>query len=119
MSDKLESTIVDSVSNANFKNIAEAGAFYSGLSMRDAVESQRRMSVMADQATGVLLKKYNEMDGAQALALVKANTGYDRASQMHDIARVLEQLSGSLASIQMMVKTAQTTNPQTGKGPNQ
>ena len=114
MSDKLESSVVDSVSNANFKNIAEAGAFYSGLSMRDAIESQRRMSVIADQATGVLLKQYNEMDGSQALALVKANTGYDKASQIHDIARTLESLSASLAGIQMMIKTAQTTNPQTG-----
>ena len=115
MSDKLESSVVDSVSNANFKTMADAGAFYSGLSMRDAVESQRRMSVIADQATGVLLKQFNEIDGPEALALVKANTGFDRASQMNDIAKVLEMLSASLGSIQMMIKTAQTTNPQTGK----
>lgn len=114
MSDKLESSVVDSVSNANFKNIAEAGAFYSGLSMRDAVESQRRMSVIADQATGALLKQYNEIDGAEALAIVKANTGFDRASQMHDISGVLAQLGAVLGAIQMNIKTAQTTNPQTG-----
>ena len=115
MGEKLESAVVDSVSNANFKNIAEAGAFYSGLSMRDAVESQRRMSIMADQATGALLKKYNEVDGTEALALVKANTGFDRASQMHDIATTLESLAASLAAIQMQIKTAQTTPPETGR----
>ena len=115
MGEKLESAVVDSVSNSNFKNIAEAGAFYAGLSMRDAVESQRRMSVIADQATGALLKKYNEIDATEALALVKANTGFDRVSQMHDIATTLESLSATLAAIQMQIKTAQTTNPQTGK----
>ena len=115
MSDKLESSVVDSVSNANFKNIAEAGAFYSGLSMRDAVESQRRMSVIADQATGALLKQYNEIDATEALALVKANTGFDRASQTHDIARVLGSLAATLGAIQMQIKTAQTTLPETGR----
>lgn len=114
MGEKLESAVVDSVSNANFKNIAEAGAFYAGLSMRDAVESQRRMSVIADQATGALLKQYNEIDPVQALSIVKANTGFDRSSQMHDIARTLESLTASLAAIQMQIKTAQTTPPQTG-----
>lgn len=115
MSEKLESSVVDSVSNANFKNIAEAGAFYSGLSMRDAVESQRRMSVVADQAVGALLKQYNEIDTVEALSIVKANTGFDRASQMHDIAGVLASLGATLGAIQMQIKTAQTTNPQTGK----
>jgi hypothetical protein len=115
MSEKLESSIVDSVSNANFKNIAEAGAFYSGLSMRDAVESQRRMSVVADQAVGALLKQYNEIDTVEALSIVKANTGFDKASQMHDIAGVLASLGATLGAIQMQIKTAQTTNPQTGK----
>ena len=115
MSEKLESGVVDSVANANFKNIAEAGAFYASLSMRDAIESQRRMSAIADQATGQLLKTYNEMDATQALALVKANTGYDRASQVHDIARVISELSSSLANVQAMVKVAQSTRPETGK----
>ena len=115
MSEKLESGIVDSVANANFKNIAEAGAFYASLSMRDAVESQRRMSTLADQATGALLKQYNEMDASQALALVKANTGFDRASQVHDIARVVSELSAALANVQAMVKLAQSTRPETGK----
>ena len=115
MSEKLESGVVDSVANASFKNIAEAGAFYASLSMRDAVESQRRMGTIADQATGNLLKQYNEMDASEALALVKADTGYDRASQTHDLARVVSELSASLANVQVLVKLAQTTPPETGK----
>ena len=113
MSEKLESNIVDAVANSNFKNIAEAGAFYASLSMRDATESQRRMSAIADQATGQLLKSYNEMDSSEALALVKANTGFDRASQVHDLASTLGQLGAALGSIQQMIKTAQTTPPVT------
>jgi hypothetical protein len=113
MSEKLESNVVDAVANSNFKNIAEAGAFYASLSMRDAVESQRRMSTIADNATGQLLKNFNEMDASQALALVKANTGFDRASQAHDLSRVLEQLGASLASLQIFAKVGQTTPPNT------
>lgn len=114
MSDKLESGVVDSVANANFKNIAEAGAFYASLSMRDAIESQRRMSSLADNATGQLLKNYNEMDASQALALVKANTGFDRASQSHDLAKVIGELSSALANVQILTKLAQTVRPETG-----
>jgi len=113
MSEKLESNIVDAVANANFKNIAEAGAFYASLSMRDAVESQRRMSSISDQATGQLLKSYNEMVASEALALVKANTGFDRASQTHDLAWTLGQLGAALGAIQQMAKTAGTTPPVT------
>ena len=114
MSDKLESGVVDSVANANFKNIAESGAFYASLSMRDAVESQRRMSSLADNATGQMLKTYNEMDASEALALVKANTGYDLASQTHDLGRVISQLSAALANVQILTKLAQSTRPETG-----
>ena len=114
MSDTLESAVVDSVANANFKNLAEAGAFYASLSMRDAVESQRRMSTLSDQATGALLKQYNEMDASEALALVKANTGFDPASQTHDIAKVVNELSAAVANAQILAKLAQSTRPETG-----
>ena len=115
MSEKLESNVVDAVANANFKNIAEAGAFYASLSMRDAVESQRRMSALADHATGCLLKQYNEMDTSEAISVVKATTGFDRASQTHDLARVMEQLGAALASLQVFAKVAQSTPPATAK----
>ena len=114
MSEKLESAVVDGVVNANFKNIAEAGAFYAAISMRDAVESQRRLGTLADQATGALLKQYNEIDASEALALVKANTGFDRASQVHDIARVTNELSSAVANAQILTKLAQSTRPETG-----
>lgn len=114
MSEKLESGIVDSVINANFKNIAEASAFYAMLSMRDAVESQRRMQEIGNNATGNLLKTMNEMDIAEANAIVKANTGFDRASQTHDVAKVVGELSAALANAQILTKIAQTTRPETG-----
>ena len=114
MSDKLESAVIDAVINANFKNLAEAGAFYASLSMRDAVESQRRMQEIGNNAAGNLLKTMNEMDVAEANALVKANTGFDRASQVHDIARVTNELSAAVANAQILAKLAQSTRPETG-----
>jgi len=113
MSDKLESAVVDSVANSNFKTITDAGAFYASTSMRDAVESQRRLSTLADNATGQLLKQYNEVDSSEALALVKANTGFDKGSQSHDLSRVISQLSAAVANAQMMAKIAQSTRPET------
>ena len=114
MSEKLESAVVDAVVNANFKNIADAGAFYASLSMRDAVESQRRMQELGNSATGNLLKQYNEMDASEALSLVKANTGFDRASQTHDVSKVVNELSAAVANAQILTKLAQSTRPETG-----
>lgn len=114
MSEKLEPSIIDTVANTNFKNIAEAPAFYAMISMGDAVSSQRRFQEIGNVATGQLLKVMNEMDISQANALVKANTGFDRGSQSHDIGKVISELSGSLANAQIMAKLAQSTNPQTG-----
>ena len=114
MGEKLEPGIVDAVVNSNFKNIAEAGAFYAMLSMRDSVESQRRMHDIANVATGNLLKTMNEMDIAEANAIVKANTGYDRASQTHDVSKVIGELSAVVANAQILTKIAQTTRPETG-----
>ena len=116
MGEKLESAVVDAVVNANFKNIAEGAAFYSGLAMADAVSGQRRFNEIGNVATGNLLKNFTKMEISEANALVKANTGFDRASQQHDIAGTLAQLGAVLGSIQMGAKIAQTTPPQTGLG---
>jgi len=109
MSEKLEPIIIDAVANNNFKTIAESAAFFMSLSMRDAVESQRRMSSISDIATGVQLKTQNEMDISEANATVKANTGFDRASQSHDLGVVLGQLGAVVSSLQQFTKVAQTT----------
>jgi hypothetical protein len=114
MSEKLEPIIVDAVSNNNFKTIAESAAFFMSLSMRDATESQRRMSAMSDVATGHNLKVQNEMDIGEANAIVKANTGFDRASQSHDLGVVMGQLGAVVASLQQYVKVAQSTPKVTG-----
>lgn len=113
MSEKLESAVIDSVVNANFKNIAEGAAFYSGLAMGDAISGQRRFNEIGNLATGSLLKNFTKIEVSEANALVKANTGFDRPSQMHDIASTLSSLGATLGAIQMNVKTAQTTPPQT------
>jgi len=114
MSDKLESIILDSVANTNFKNIAEGGAFYSGLAMADAISGQRRFHEIGNVATGNLLKNFTKIEISEANALVKANTGFDRGSQSHDVASVLAQFGAVLGAIQMNTKIAQTTPPQTG-----
>lgn len=114
MGEKLESAVIDAVVNTNFKNIAESAAYYSGLAMGDAVSGQRRFNEIGNIATGNLLKNFTKVEISEANALVKANTGFDRPSQMHDVATTLASLGATLGAIQQNVKTAQTTPPVTG-----
>lgn len=43
----MDPKVVDSVTNANFKNLAEAGAFYASLTMKNAVEANEALSQLA------------------------------------------------------------------------
>lgn len=114
MSEKLESAVVDGAVNAGYKNLAEGGAYYTGLAMSDAISGQRRFHEIGNLATGNLLKNFTKVEITEANALVKANTGYDRSSQMHDVATTLASLGATLGVIQQQVKVAQSTPPATG-----
>ena len=111
--------IVDTVSIENLKTIAGASAAAHaslahvaaqaiGLAMQNAVTDQASQNAIKTAATTVAVNKLLNMDAAEALAVVKANTGNDVASQM-------QALLAALNSGQQGVKSAQTTPPETGK----
>ena len=105
---KLDESTLESVSNANYKTIGESGAFYQAQAMANHVASQNRLGILAESALGSVVKNMNEVDPAQALSLVKANTGNDLSAQ-------LAQLGAAVAAIQQQMKGAQSTPPETAK----
>lgn len=98
--------IVESVANANLKNVAEAPAFYSGIAMGNAVSHQQAMQQITLAATGAIVKQLTEVDPAEAVAVLKATSG-------NEVAATLAQLLAALGSGQQATKAAQTTPPPT------
>ena len=112
--------IVDVLSIENAKNVAGASSvamagLYQvagqalGLAMQNAVANQQQMDAVNRIATTQAMNLLMNLDPAEALATVKANTGNDVASQM-------QALLAALNSGQQGVKSAVTTPPETGQG---
>ncbi len=110
--------IVDTVSLTNVKTIGEVLAQATGLAVQNAVANQQRqqdnatasgqrMNEIANQATGVLLKRIAEVDVTEAAAT-------RMASQSGDLPALLVNLNSAIAAIQQAVKGAITTPPTTG-----
>jgi len=88
MADVLNAQVVDGVTSTNFKTIAEANSLAMNLAVQNSVNHQLHMQSIAEASVGKIIKGLVETDIAE---------------------------SGGLASIlQQLVKTAQTTPPQTG-----
>ena len=98
--------VMDAVTNSNFKNLAEAPAFYASLAMGDAVAHQRAMNAIREATIAAQLKNLSEIDPIEALSVLKATSGNDLAQQMAALGSVIAQ-------IQQVVKGAQTTPPPT------
>ena len=108
---------VDTVSLTNVKTVGEIASVAAGLSIQNQVANQQRqqdnatassqrMNEIANQATGVLLKRIAEVDVVEASAT-------RTASQAGDLPALLANLNGAIAAIQQAVKGAITTPPVT------
>lgn len=98
--------LIDSVSNANIKTVAEAPAFYMAQSMGDSVAHQRRVNALTETALGAMIKRLVEVDVQESAAEGKLLSS--------DLANVVSQLGAAVAAIQQLTKSAQTTPPVTG-----
>jgi len=98
--------IVDSVANANIKNLGDGPAFYAGLAMSNSVSHQNRLQILAESALGQITKKATEVDITEAISILKATSG-------NEVASTLANLAAALSSSQQGVKAAQTTPPVT------
>lgn len=112
--------LVDTVSLTNVKTVGEMAAVTAGITLQNQAANQQRqqdnatastlrLNEIANQATGVLLKRIAEVDVVEAAATRVAG-------QAGDLPSLLASLNTAIAAIQQALKGAQTTPPQTGAG---
>jgi hypothetical protein len=96
----LDPGVVDAVVNSNFKTLAEQVAV-------NAASHQNRLQLIAESSLGQIVNRMNALDPTEAAAISTVVRS--------DLAKAISDLSGAVASIQQMMKGAQTTRPETGK----
>ncbi len=117
-SDRVDPKVVDTVSLTNVKTVGEVAAQATAMAIQNAVANQQRqqdnstasaqrLNEIANQASGVLLKRIAEVDVVEAAATRKAG-------EAGDLPSLLVSLNSAIAAIQQAVKGAITTPPTTG-----
>ena len=95
----LDPGILDSVANANFKLMSESA-------VQNMVAHQNRVNVLAEKAMAKSLESMDTVSVPEGLGIAAANRS--------DLSKTISDLAGAVASIQQMLKGAQSTPPQTG-----
>jgi len=124
MSQTLESAVVDSVSNSNFKNLGEFPTLHFQAMLEDnriiakqmnenLVRGSARLNGALDSLIVRGAKDIAEPDMEEASSIVKLGTGVDPQSQGHLLSQTIAQLAAAVSQIQQVIKTAQTTPPTT------
>ncbi len=107
----LDQGVVDSVTNANFKTVAEAASV--GLAQAMAVQAQnlashqQRLNLLAESSLAQMLNKMNALDPEEAASISKV--------EKSDLGKIISELGSQIAGLQQMLKGAQTTLPETGR----
>ncbi len=116
--DRVDPKVVDTVSLTNVKTVGEVAAQATAMAIQNAVANQQRqqdnstassqrLNEIANQATGVLLKRIAEVDVTESVATRKAG-------ETGDLSSLLASLNSAIAASQQAVKGAITTPPTTG-----
>ena len=90
----IDQGVLDSVTNANFKTLAEQVA-------SNAAAHQNRLQLIAESSLGQTLNKMNALDPEEAASIAMVNGK-------------ITELGAAVAGVQQMMKGAQTTLPETG-----
>jgi flagellar motility protein MotE (MotC chaperone) len=96
----LDQGVLDAVTNANFKTIAEMGTL-------NALGHQNRLNLIAESSLGQILNRMNALDPEEAASIAGVVSS--------DLAEKIGELSGAVASAQQLMKGAQTTILVTGQ----
>ena len=97
----LESSIVDAVSNYNFKANSERAT-------QNMDAHQNRLQLLAEASLAQQLNRMNSLDPAEAAAISGVVSS--------DLADKVSQLSAAVATSMQLMKGGQTTLPETGQG---
>lgn len=92
----LEAGVVDSVANANFKNQAEMPTQFSNLLLNDSLIAARNMTAIREKSVARSLERFDVTNGDEN-------------------ENVIASLGAVVASLQQIMKGAQTTLPETGR----
>lgn len=98
---ELDPGILQAVINSNFKSVAEMGTL-------NALAHQNRVNLLSEASLTQQLNKMNALDPAEAASIAGVVTS--------DIGEKMSELGAAVASVQQLMKGAQTTLPQTGSG---
>lgn len=114
----LDPTVIEAVTNSNFKAVAEQVAFFTNQGMADALQDQRDSRLITKSIVGSLCKRIVESDVQEAVALAKNATSDlpNRQIELGSASAQANQMQVALAAIaQILTKIAQSTPPETGK----
>lgn len=78
--------ITASVADANLKNLGDAPAFFIAQTMANHVQSQARLNILAESALGETIKRMQEMDPHEAIAL--SRTGFSSSDSLDTLAKL-------------------------------
>jgi len=94
----LDQGVLDAVTNANFKSLAEMGTI-------NALGHQNRLNLLAESSLGQILNRMNALDPSEAAAIGGVVSS--------DMGEKLGELSAAVANAQQLMKGAQSTPPET------
>ena len=94
----LDQGVLDAVTNANFKSIAEMGTL-------NALAHQNRLNLIAESSLGQILNRMNSLDPEEAASISGVVSS--------DLSEKLGEMSAAVANAQQLIKGAQTTPPPT------
>lgn len=109
LTDGLDPSVVEAVSNTNFKNLGEVPAILMGQYLGNQIQHFNRVNVLAETYLAIAVKNAHELSPKDAVSTLKEISGNDLAQQV-------SALGAAIASIQQSMKGAQTTLPETGQG---
>ncbi len=112
----LDQSVVDAVTNSNFKAVAEQVAFFTNQGMADAVQDQRNSRLISGAVMGALAKRIAETDLVDAVSNQLNATAAlpNREVELGSSAALAQTFQVALASIaQILAKLAQSTPPET------
>ncbi len=96
----LDQGVLDAVTNANFKSLAEMGTI-------GALGHRARLDLIAESSLGQILNRMNALDPSEAASISGVVSS--------DMAEKMGELSAAVANAQQLMKGAQTTLPETGQ----
>jgi len=97
----IDTGMMDSVTNSNFKILAESAT-------QNMVSHQNRLNMLAESSLAQMLNKINALDATEAASIVKVDQS--------GLAKQMADMGMAISSIQSMLKGAQSSLPQTGRG---